>query len=259
MIRCSRKIGAKGRKRKSGKKSGKDADLGLRVVLGLGVAADQGPALVGVDQIALVVADDAGGAGVDEGGDAGLLAGADDGGGAVDVDLLEEVVGDGGGGVRSRTGRVDDDVGLDILKDGEQAVGVRDVGLVVGDAVGVGTAVALALEVDDRDGRGAPERLVEDLVHDMVAEETIASNHENTAEITGLLLLSGGRSGRFRGNSLLLGHCDCLWEGWKREGLGRKGRGSRVAEGAEKSSLAWRDLRIWGCQHVSLGGEQEQG
>lgn len=68
------------------------AYLGLGVVLGLQDAADDGPALVGVDQVRLVVADDAGRARVDERLDARLLARLDHGRGAVDVDLFEQRV-----------------------------------------------------------------------------------------------------------------------------------------------------------------------
>lgn len=70
-------------------------DLGLCVVLRLLVAADDWPALIRVPQRVNSVAQNTSRAGVDEGLDAGLLAGFDDGGGTVDVHLLEEFFGQG--------------------------------------------------------------------------------------------------------------------------------------------------------------------
>lgn len=154
--------------------------LGLGVVLGLQDAADDGPALVGVDQVRLVVADDAGRARVDERLDARLLARLDHGRGAVDVDLFEQrvrhlVVGLGGGGRR-----VDDDLRPGLGEDSLELAGVGDVGLVVGHAVRVGPPVARAAEVDDGD---AARVVAQEHAHDVVAEEAAAADDHDRAEL----------------------------------------------------------------------------
>lgn len=151
-------------------------DLGLGVVLGLLGATDHGPPLVGIEQVGDVVADDAGRAGVDEGLDAGVLAGLDDGLRALDVDLLEDVMGDLGV-VGDGRGGVDDDVGLDLVEDGEQLLGVGDVALVV---LGVRVAVAPATQVDGDDARGGPR--LDELVDDVVAQEAVAADDEHLAQ-----------------------------------------------------------------------------
>lgn len=91
------------------------AYLGLGVVLGLLVTANQRPSLVGVEQIRDIVADDTSRAGVDESLDACLLAGVNDSLCTVDVDLFEHIVTNLG--VDSyRRGRVDDNIGLELLE-----------------------------------------------------------------------------------------------------------------------------------------------
>ena len=73
------------------------AYLGLGVILGLSTTPDDGPFLAGVDEVAPIITHDAGGAGVDESLDIGLLTGSDDGAGAVDIDLLEDGIDDSAG------------------------------------------------------------------------------------------------------------------------------------------------------------------
>lgn len=159
--------------------------LGLGVVLKLLRGADDGPALVGVVEVRLEVADDARGRGVDEGLDVGVPAGVNDGARAVDVDAAKElllhgiVAGDG-------RGRVDDDVGPDLVKEGGEPVGVGNVALVVG---GVGAAVPVAAQVDRGDVAAAP--VVEGLVDNVVAEEAVAADDEDLAQVA----LGGGVGG----------------------------------------------------------------
>lgn len=170
-----------------------DVYLGLRVVLGLLLAADLGPPLIRIEQIVPVVADDAGGAGVHQRLDARLLAGLDDGPGAVDIDPLEDVLGvlgvDG-----ERRGRVDDHVGLDVLEDRRQLLAVGDVALVVGR---VWIAVLDTAQVERGDGRRGPR--LDGLVDNVVAEEAVAANDEDIAEGASCLLLfcHGGGCVRF--------------------------------------------------------------
>lgn len=163
------------------------AHLGLGVVLSLGLAPGHRPALVGVDEVADIVAGDAGGARVDEGADAGLAAGVDDVAGAVDVDAAEELVGAGGGGLGGRRGGVDDDVRADLLEEGDDARGVGDVGLVVAHAVRVRAAVAVAAQVDDGNGGGGP--VAQEHAHEVVAQEAAAARDQDSAQVR---LLFGG-------------------------------------------------------------------
>jgi hypothetical protein len=160
-----------------------ETDLCLGVVLCLLLTPDDGPALVGVYEVRLVVADDAGGAGVDQCRHTGLLAGFDDGLGAVDVDLFEQGVGDPVVALGGRRGGVDDDVGLHVLEDGGQLVGVGNVGLEVLEAVGLGAAVAHAAQVEGRDGAVV---VVQEHVDHMVAQKAAAADHEYPAQV-GLL------------------------------------------------------------------------
>lgn len=157
--------------------------LGLGVVFSLLGASDDGEPLVGIAQVRLIIANDAGRARVDQGLDTRLLARLDNSLGAVDVDLAEQllvdeaVAGDGRGGV-------DDDVRAQLLEDARQLVGVGNVALVVGC---VGAAVLLAAQVD-RGDVGAPPR-VNGLVDNVVAEEAVAANDQDLAEVAFLLLL----------------------------------------------------------------------
>src|SRR5205823_1847521 len=98
------------------------------------LAPNQRPAFVSVDQIASVVADNAGRACVHQRPDARLLACLDDGGGPVDIDLLEQGVRDLVVGLGGGRGGVDDDVGLGLVEDGLEFVGIGDVGVEVGHA-----------------------------------------------------------------------------------------------------------------------------
>lgn len=165
--------------------------LGLGVVLGLQLTTDDGPALVGVVEVAHVVADDTGGGSVDEGLDAGLLASLNDAAGALDVNLVEESLGrlaavDDGGG------RVDDDVRADLVEEGSQAGPIGDVALAVG---GGRVAVTVAAQVDRGDGFGSP--LAEGDVDDVVAQEAVTADNDDAAEVASLL-----------GQGLVDGHCD---------------------------------------------------
>lgn len=175
---------------------GPPTHLGLGVVRVLLVAADDGPPLVGVVQGRDIIADDAAGAGVDEGLDAGLLAGTDDRVGAIDIDPLEEVlvvgVVDGDGGRR-----VDDDVGFEVLDGGQQAVLVGDVALGVG---GGRVAVLLAAQVNGGDVRGGP--VAEGLVDDVVAQEAVAAHDEHAAEVASRFRGHGGCEGE-QGNCVV--------------------------------------------------------
>lgn len=154
-------------------------DLGLRVVFRLQFAADHGVFFVRIDQVGLVVADDARGARVDEGLDAAPLAGGDDGPRALDVDLVEDLVGDGAGALGRGRGGVDDDVGAQAAERLQEAVRVGDVGLDVHDAVAGRAPVPLALEIDDGD-LALP--VAQEQVHDVVAQEAAPANDENAAE-----------------------------------------------------------------------------
>lgn len=167
----------------------------------LQLAPDDGPALIGVEQVGAVVADDAGRASVDKGLDGGsrLLTGVDDGAGAVDVDTAVQVAGDGALTAGDGAGGVDDDVGPQAGDEGGEGGGVGDVALVVG---GARHAVALAADVDGGDGGGGPRRgaavvaAVQRLGNDVVAEEAVAAYDDDVAEASrrrGLALAAGGR------------------------------------------------------------------
>lgn len=159
--------------------SGRFAHLGLGVVLLLLNAPNDGIVLVRVEQVGLVVADDAGRAGVHKGLDARLLAGLDDGLCAADIDLAEELMGRLALAADDGRRGVDDDVGLDRLQQLGQLGGVGDVALVVG---GLFVDVARASQVDGGDGLGVPR--VQRLVDDVVAQEAVATDDEDVAEVS---------------------------------------------------------------------------
>lgn len=118
--------------------------LCLRIVLALLSSADDGPAFVRIDEVGLVITHHTGGTGVNEGSNARLLTRLDDGGGAVDVDLLEQRMGDAIVGLGGRRRGVDDDLGLDLVEDGFELGSVGDVGLEVLDAIRLGSPVPRA-------------------------------------------------------------------------------------------------------------------
>lgn len=146
--------------------------LGIGIVLGLLIPANHGPPLVGVDEVRNIIADDAGRARKDQGLDARLLAGLDDRPRALDVDLVEDVAVDDAVALGQGAGRVDDDVGADLVKDGDEALGVGNVGVVVLHAL---AAVAGAAQVDGR--HGAALVVVEEHAHNVRAQEATASDH----------------------------------------------------------------------------------
>lgn len=164
------------------------AHLGLGVVLRLQFAADDGPTLVGIDEIGGIVANDTRGRCVDQSLYGGGLAGGDDGSGAVDVDLAEEILCDGAVALGRGGGGVDDYVGLDVLEEGLDLVHVGDVCLVV---VGFGVAVVGAAEIYHVDGCDGPAVAGQELVDHMVAEEAVAADDEDLAQV-------GGRRGLCR-------------------------------------------------------------
>lgn len=159
--------------------SGRFAHLGLGVVLLLLHASDHGIVLVCVEQVGLVVADDAGRAGVHKGLDARLLAGLDDGLGAADIDLAEELMGRLALAADDGRRGVDDDVGPDCLQQLGQLGRVGDVALVVG---GLFVDVAGASQVDGGDGLAVPRG--QRLVDDVVAQEAVAADDEDVAEVS---------------------------------------------------------------------------
>ena len=154
--------------------------LCLRVVLALLGSADDGPALVGVDEIGLVITHDTGGAGIDEGSNSRLLARLDDGGGAIDIDLLEERMRDAVVGLGRRRRGVDDNLGLDLVEDSFELVGVGDVGIKVLDTVGIGPPVARAAEIDDRYGADV---VAEENADNVVTEEATAANYQDRPKV----------------------------------------------------------------------------
>ena len=102
---------------------------------------------------------------------------------AIDVDLFEEGVGDLAWGLGRGAGRVDNHVGLDLLKDGDEPVHVGDVAVKVLDAIGIRPSVVGAAEVDDRhSNRVVPEEQVDD----MMAEKATAAHHDHLSHL-GLL------------------------------------------------------------------------
>lgn len=155
------------------------AHLGLGVVLLLLDASNHGIVLVGVEQVGLVVADDAGRAGVHKGLDARLLAGLDDGLCAADIDLAEQLMGRLALAADDGRRRVNDDVGPERLQQLRQLGGVGDVALVVG---GLCVDVARASQVDGRDGLAVPR--VQRLVDDVVAQKAVAADDEDVAEVS---------------------------------------------------------------------------
>lgn len=74
---------------------------------------------------------------------------------------------------------MDDDVGLDRLQQLGQLGGVGDVALMVG---GLVVDVARASQVDGGDGLAVPR--VQRLVDDVVAQEAVAADHKDVAEVS---------------------------------------------------------------------------
>lgn len=131
---------------------GNETHLCLGVVLLLLGAAQDRPSLVSVAQITRVVANDTSRARVDKSLDVCLLAGFNDGLCAVDVDLEEELLGDGGVVGHGGCG-VDDDVGGELDEEFGQLVVIGDVAFVVR---GLVAAVLGAAQIDGGDARGGP-------------------------------------------------------------------------------------------------------
>lgn len=156
------------------------AYLGLGIVFRLRLAPDDGVLLVRVDEVARVVAHDAGGARVDEGLDAGLLARGHDGARAVDVDPLEEGVDDGAAALGRRRRRVDHDVGRQPRDRLGQPVAVRDVRLHVLDPVRRRPPVPRTPQVDHRHGAALP--VAQQHPHHVVAEEPAPADHEDAPQ-----------------------------------------------------------------------------
>lgn len=196
--------------------------LGVDVVLLL--APDDGPPLIGIVQVGLAVANHTRRACIYQCLDTSLLTSLDDAAGTANIDLLKEllavdmVVGSG-------RGRVDHDIGLEVLDGRGQAVDVGDVALAVD---GARVAVPLAAQVDDGDFRGGPG--VDGLVDDMVAKEAIAANDEHAAEVA----------------SFLLGH-DCRRDGGERLTGGREAGRENLCSGNYPLVLSWTliILEIW--------------
>lgn len=152
--------------------------LRLGVVVGLVLASEHGPALVGIDEVGDRVADDRGGAGVDERSDASLLAGVNDALGAFDVDFVEEGIGHLGDG--HWRGGMDHDIGLDLLEDRDHGIERSDVAVEVLDAIGFGTAVACCAEVHHGHLAGVA---LDQLVDNVVTEEAAAANDDNVSKV----------------------------------------------------------------------------
>lgn len=153
--------------------------LRLGVIVGLVLAFEYGPALISIDEVVDGVADDRGGAGVDERSYAGLATGVNDALGAFDVDFVEEGVGHLGDG--HGRGGMDHDIGLDLLEDRDQRFKRRDVAVEVLDAIGFGTTVACCAEVHHGHLAGIE---VDELVDDVVTEEAAAANDDNVSKVS---------------------------------------------------------------------------
>lgn len=152
--------------------------LRLGVVVGLELAFEDGPALVGIDEVSDGVTDNRGGAGVDERSDAGLAAGVNDALGALDVDFVQEGIGRLGDG--HGRGGVDHDIWLDLLEDRNDRFERGDVSVEVLDAVGFGAAVACSAEIHDEHLAGIA---IDELVDDVVTEEAAAANDDNVSKV----------------------------------------------------------------------------
>lgn len=87
---------------------------------------------------------------------------------------------------------MDDHVRAQLLEEGAQAGLVGDVALAVG---GAGDAVLVAAQVDRGDGAGGPLGAREGLRHDVVAEEAVAADDEDVAEVVAAAGLLRGRHG----------------------------------------------------------------
>ena len=73
---------------------------------------------------------------------------------------------------------MDDKIRLEVLDGGEEALVVGDVALAIG---GGRVAVLLAAQVDGGDEGGGPG--LKGLVHNVVAEEAIAANDDDAAQV----------------------------------------------------------------------------
>lgn len=155
--------------------------LGVGVVRVLLVAREDGVPLVRIVQIVHIIADDTRRANVDQRLHPSLLTGLNNAKGSIHVDLLEQLL---SVGVirRSRRRRVNDNIRLQILKRGQQLLGIGNVDLLVGSGR---VAVLLAAQVDGGNGAGGPAG--EGLIDDVVAEEAVAADDEDATEITALL------------------------------------------------------------------------
>ena len=153
-------------------------DLGCRIVFSLGLWWDYGPPLVRIDQIARIVTDDTGRAGIDQRLNSRLLAGLNDASGPLHVDLLVQgIVGLTTNGSRRR--RVDNDVRLDLLEDGQDRGEVGNIAIEVRHLVGVGVAVARRVEVEDGELRGVGG---DNQPYDAGAQKAAAANDEHAAQ-----------------------------------------------------------------------------
>lgn len=119
-----------------------------------------------------------------------LPAGGDDGSRTLDIDLVEDLVGNGAGTLGGWRGRVDDDVGLQTTEHFQEAIAIGDVGLDVDDAVACRAPVPLAPEINDGDF-ALP--VAQQEIHDVVAQEAAAADDEDAAEQG---LLDGSHLGR---------------------------------------------------------------
>lgn len=163
-----------------GKEGGGGAHLRLRVILALVLAPNHRPPLVGVDQVTPVVAQHTGGARVHQRLDARLLARLHHRRRPVDIDLLEQGVGDAVVGLRGGRCGVDDNVGLGFREDGLELFDVGNVGLKVGHAVRIRPPVARATEVDDGHGTLI---VAQQQADNVVAQETTTTNDHDGAEL----------------------------------------------------------------------------
>jgi hypothetical protein len=154
--------------------------LCLRVILALLVSPDDRPSLVRVYEIALVITDYTSRAGEHQRLDTGTLAGVHHSLGAVDVDLLEQGMGDTVGALGRRRCGMDDDVWLGLLEYRRQLLGVGYVGLEVLDVVGCRSPVPDAAQVDYGDGGCV---VAQEEIDDVVAQEAAAADYEDAAQV----------------------------------------------------------------------------
>lgn len=75
---------------------------------------------------------------------------------------------------------MNDYIWLDFLEYGEHGLERGDVAIIVGDAVGIGTAVSRGVEIEDGNfGDGA----LEEEVDNVMTKEAAAANYEDIAEL----------------------------------------------------------------------------